>query len=65
MADIGLLQIGHGRQVELAGRDESCAAPAGAEPSRIDPGEVAREPGRVVAGEGVAITLAVVRVVVR
>src|SRR5262249_29499519 len=36
----------------------------GAEPSRIDPGEVAREPCHVVAGEGVAITLAVVRVVV-
>src|SRR5262245_66058190 len=52
------------RQVELAGRDESRAAPAGAEPSRIDPAEVPREPCRVVAGEGVAVTLAVVRVVV-
>ena len=48
-----LLQISHGRQVELAGRDESGAAPRRAEPSRIDRGEVAREPCRVVAREGV------------
>src|SRR5262249_57100140 len=63
-ADIGLLQIGYRRQVELAGRDESRAAPAGADPTRIDAGEVPREPGRVVAREGVAVTLVVVRVVV-
>src|SRR5262249_42577462 len=59
-----LFQVGHGRQIELAGRDESSAAPVGAEPTRINAGEVAREPRRVVAGESVAVTLAVVRVVV-
>src|SRR5262249_23602671 len=63
-ADIGLLEIGYRRQVELAGRDESGAAPAGAEPSRIDPAEVPREPCRMVAREGVAVSFAVVRVVV-
>src|SRR5262249_55775527 len=63
-ADIGLLQIGHGRQVELAGRDEGRAAPAGADPARIDRGEIAREPCRVVAGEGVAVALVQVGVVV-
>jgi|SRR6516164_9736516 len=64
LANTPLLQISHGRQVELARRDESGAAPGGAEPTQIDPGEVAREPRRVVAGEGVAVTLVVVRVVV-
>src|SRR5262249_60476637 len=59
-----LLKIGHRRQVELAGRNESGAAPGGAEPTRINPGEFAREPCRVVAREGVAVTFAVVRVVV-
>src|SRR5262249_28555791 len=63
-ADISLLQIGHRRQVELAGRDEGGAAPVRAEPTRIDPGEIPREPCRVVAREGVAVTLAVVRAVV-
>ena len=64
MADIGLLQICHGCQVELAGRDESSAAPVGTDPARIDPSKIAREPCRVVVRKGVAVTLAVVRVVV-
>src|SRR5262245_33279318 len=50
----GLLQIGCGRQIELAGDDERRAAPIGAEPSRINRGEVTREPCRVVTRERVA-----------
>src|SRR5215475_14384060 len=53
----GLLQIGCGRQIELAGYDERRAAPIGAEPSRINRGEVTREPCRVVTRERVAVAL--------
>src|SRR5262252_2615246 len=63
-ADISLLQIGHGRQIELAGYDERRAAPIGAEPSRINRGEVTREPCRVVTRERVAVALVQVAVVV-
>jgi len=60
----GLLQIGCGRQIELAGYDERRAAPIGAEPSRINRGEVTREPCRVVTRERVAVALVQVAVVV-
>src|SRR5262249_37473134 len=63
-ADSGLLQIGCGRQIELAGYDERRAAPIGAEPSRINRGEVTREPCRVVTRERVAVALVQVAVVV-
>jgi hypothetical protein len=43
-ADIGLLQVGHGREIEFAGRHEGRAAPVRAEPTRIDRIEVTREP---------------------
>src|SRR5262245_4016127 len=60
----GLLQSGCGRQIELAGYDERRAAPIGAEPSRINRGEVTREPCRVVTRERVAVALVQVAVVV-
>src|SRR5262245_22580491 len=47
-----LLQIRHRGEVELTGHDEARAAPVRAEPTRIDPGDVPGEPGRMVAGEG-------------
>src|SRR5215510_444673 len=60
----GLLQVGNGGQVELAGHNEDLAAPVGAEPEQIDRGEAAVEPRGVVTGEGVAVTLVQAGVVV-
>src|SRR5215510_12474821 len=64
MTMTGLLQVGNGGQVELAGHNEDLAAPVGAEPEQIDRGEAAVEPRGVVTGEGVAVTLVQAGVVV-
>jgi hypothetical protein len=55
-------EIGHGCQVELAGRNEGRAAPIGAEPAGVGRGEARRERGRVVARQRVAVTLVQVSV---
>ena len=62
--DVDLFQVGHRRQVELAGDDEGRAAPARAEPTRVDRGDAVREPRVLVAGEGVAVALVQVGIVV-
>src|SRR5215212_5045385 len=62
--DVDLFQIGHRRQVELAGDDEGRAAPARAEAARVDRSDGVREAGVLVTGEGVAVALVQVGIVV-
>src|SRR5262245_43086946 len=56
------LEIGDGRQIELAGGNEGRAAPIGTEPAGISRGEAGRERGRVVARQRVAVALVQVSV---
>src|SRR4030088_1350700 len=60
----GLLQVSQRGQVDLAGGDEGGAAPVGANPTRIDRGDVAQRRRGVVAGKGIAVALAEVGIVV-
>src|SRR5262249_55532006 len=62
--EAALLQIGYRGQVELAGHHVGRSAPIRAEAARIDRTEVAEIPRRVIAGEGIAVGLAQVGVVV-
>src|SRR5215831_14510567 len=59
-----LLQVRDGRQVKRELGDAGGTAPVGAETAGVDRREAAAEPSGVVAGEGVAITLREIGVVV-
>src|SRR5215471_15740226 len=60
----GLLEVGDRGEVELARHDEACAAPDRAKAAGIDGGDIPELARGVVAGEGVAVTLVQIGVVI-